>query len=554
MNINEKITRRRQDINNLLNKKVIKIELGKIIVIVSIIIYTIVFSAYNIFKHWSFNSFAWDLGIYNQAFWTTANQEGIFYYTCELHLVESGSFFGVHFSPILFFLVPIYRLLPRPETLLILQSLILGAAAYPLYMIGKHCVDRKTGLLASTMYLCNPVVHGINCYDFHVQSMIPLAFFISMYYYSSRKWAPFLIATAMALMIEEHTSYVVLIYSSILIIEHIKKRKEKPLEPLFEVVFPFLTLLFSIFWYFLSREAINYFNPNISETLRASRHFEVLGVDDPQGIPSYILMNPNKVLDSLSFAPLEKLRYLMYLIGPYLHLPFASPLHLLPTTPWFTISLLSNYQPYYDIGFQYPSYVIPFVLYSFIVGLRKIKGNNHARGQLRSHERAAVMCLILSLIFSFFASPLSPLQATNEYSPAYLKPNSNIHSELIRVQLEKIPRHASVLTQDNIFPHLSSRKNAYVLPPPFGMEESDWNRSMDFILNHQPDYILIDTATDHHGVADFAFGWIEENFYTLDGNSDGVFLYRRTGLKPIPDNDLTPAHRICLHAEGVASP
>ena len=553
MNINEKITRRKQDINNLLNKKFIKAELGKIIVIVSIIIYTIVFSAYNIFKHWSFNSFAWDLGIYNQAFWTTANQEGIFYYTCELHLVESGSFFGVHFSPILFFLVPIYRLLPRPETLLILQSLILGAAAYPLYMIGKQNVDRKTGLLASTMYLCNPVVHGINCYDFHVQSMIPLAFFISMYYYSSRKWAPFLIATAMALMIEEHTSYVVLIYSSILIIDHIKKRKEKPLEPLFEVVFPFLTLLFSVFWYFLSREAINYFNPNISETLRASRHFEMLGVDDPQGIPSYILMNPKKIVDSLSFAPLEKLRYLTYLIGPCLHLQFARPLLLLPTIPWFTISLLSNYPPYYNIGFQYPSYVIPFVLHSFIVGQKK-RSNNHLREPSISHNRTAVLCLTVSLIFSFFASPLSPFQATNEYSPAYLKPNSNIHSELIRVQLEKIPRHASVLTQDNIFPHLSSRRNAYVLPPPFGMEEPEWNRSMGFVLNLKPDYILLDVATDHHGVADFAFGWIEENCYSLDGTSDGVFLYRRIGLKPIPDIDPTPAHRTCLPTEGVASP
>ena len=552
MNIDETITRRRKDTNSLLNKKVIKVEFGSIIVIISIIIYTIVFSAYTIFKHRTFNSFAWDLGIFNQGFWTTVNLEGIFYNTCELHLVESGSFFGVHFSPILFVLVPIYQLFPRPETLLMLQSVILGAAAYPLYLIGRHNVDRKTGLLASAMYLCNPVVHGINCYDFHVQCLIPLLFFISMYFYISRKWGPFLIATIMTLMIEEHLTYIVPFYSFIIITEQIKRKEKKSILKS-ETIFQFFTIFFSIFWYFLSRKTINYFNPSISETLLAGRHFKALGVDDPQKIPAYILMNPVKIVDSLRFAPLEKLRYLTFLIGPYLHIPFENPLLLLPTIPWFTISLLSNYQPYYNIGFQYPSYVIPFILYSFIVGLKKFKPNNHSRGPSRSYNKTAALCLTASLIFLYFASPLSPYQAANECSPAYLKPNSNIHAVLIRRQLEKVPRHASVLTQDNIFPHLSSRKNAFVLPPPFGMEEREWNRSMEHILNNQPDYILLDVATDHHGVADFAFGWIENNCLSLEGTADGVFLFRRicSDDEVLLDIDLTQVHRVCSQMEGV---
>jgi uncharacterized membrane protein len=32
---------------------------------------------------------------------------GVFMYNCELHLVESGSFFGIHFSPALFIIMPI---------------------------------------------------------------------------------------------------------------------------------------------------------------------------------------------------------------------------------------------------------------------------------------------------------------------------------------------------------------------------------------------------------------------------------------------------------------
>ena len=553
MNNDRTLTRRRKDVNNLLNKNIIKIELGSIIVIICIIIYTAIFSTYNILKHWTFNSFAWDLGIFNQGFWTTVNLEGIFYNTCELHLVERGSFFGVHFSPILFLLAPIYRIFPRPETLLVLQSLILGVAAYPLYLIGRRIVDRKTGLLVSTMYLCNPVVHGINCYDFHVQCMIPLSFFASTYFYISKKWGSFLMATAMALMIEEHVAYVIPIYSFIFIIDYLKKREKKPLTQQFEMIIPFFTMIFSVFWFFLSRKVISYFNPSISETLQAGRHFEILGVDSPQNIPLYLVTKPIKIVDSLRYAPLEKLKYLVFLIGSNLHLPFSNPLLLLPAVPWLTISLLSNYQPYYSIGFQYPSYVLPFILHSFVVGLRNARSNNHSRGHSLSYNQTAVLCLTASLIFFYIASPLSPYQLINEYSPAYLKPNSNIHSALIRWQLGKIPRHASVLTQDNIFPHLSSRSDAYVLPPSFGMDESEWNSSMRFILDHQPDYILLDTATDHHGVTGFAFGWMEENDYTLVNVADEIFLFRRSSLviESSSGFDLISSHPICVQVEGV---
>ena len=72
----------------------------------AIIIYTLTFSWFTISKHNSFTTYAWDLGIFDQGFWTTANLDRFFYNTCELHLNPSGGFFGIHFSPILFTLVP----------------------------------------------------------------------------------------------------------------------------------------------------------------------------------------------------------------------------------------------------------------------------------------------------------------------------------------------------------------------------------------------------------------------------------------------------------------
>ena len=212
-------------------------------------------------------------------------------------------------------------------------------------------------------------------------------------------------------------------------------------------------------------------------------------------------------------------------------LALSNPLLLLPALPWCATSLLSNYQPYYNIGFQYPSYAFPFIINSFLFGFNKLKSNEKSRGTFLSYNRTAVYCLTASLIFFYLMSPLSPSRLNCEYSPAYLSPNRDAHSELVRRLLDEIPRHASVLTQDDIFTHLSSRADAFVLPPPFGMEELEWNRSMEFYLSYQPDYVLLDASTDHHGVTNFAFGWIEENDYTLEATSDEIYLYRRISLK-----------------------
>ena len=114
----------RENINNLLDKKIWKFDITFILLCLSIFSYTVIFSLFTIYKHKTFNTYAWDLGIFNQAFWTTTKLNKIFYYTAELYFVKSGSFFGVHFSPILYLLVPFYSLYPHPETLLILQSLI----------------------------------------------------------------------------------------------------------------------------------------------------------------------------------------------------------------------------------------------------------------------------------------------------------------------------------------------------------------------------------------------------------------------------------------------
>jgi len=80
------------------------------IVVLLIVAYTVIFSYFSILKHEAFLSTGWDLGVYEQALWTTLNHGKLFYYTPDLAFNPGGILFGLHFSPILFLILPIYAI------------------------------------------------------------------------------------------------------------------------------------------------------------------------------------------------------------------------------------------------------------------------------------------------------------------------------------------------------------------------------------------------------------------------------------------------------------
>jgi uncharacterized membrane protein len=128
-----------------------------------IFVYAVVFSHQSILKHTSFASYAWDLGTFNQIYYSSIYGGRFYYYTPELFLNPSGSYFAIHFSAILLLLFPIYAIFPSVQTLLISKSLILSLAAVPLFYLSKKMTgSEKTGLVVSCIYLLYPGLHGAN--------------------------------------------------------------------------------------------------------------------------------------------------------------------------------------------------------------------------------------------------------------------------------------------------------------------------------------------------------------------------------------------------------
>lgn len=524
-----------ENVENLFSVKLLGKDSGELIVYALIAIYTILFSYFTIINHYAFRTYAWDLGIFNQALWTTLNKGMLFFHTLELFMIPSGSFFGVHFSPLLFMVLPLYALYQSPETLLVFQSFILAFGSLPVYWLARDELQSKSvAVMLAIAYLFYPPLHGVNWFDFHVQSLLPAFLLFALHYLRRGKWVRYFTFTALALMVEEQVSITIAFIGIYILWEYrrmiVNAIKKKSLTN--KVCFvPFITIIVAFSWLFFAKELKNTFFPISPEFYReytAILSWQVLGIEgDPLLMPIHILLQPWKAIEALSYDWPFKYLYLVMLFGPVIFLPLRSGFSFTMLS-WLGPALLSNNTGYYRLGLQYPAYIVPLIFMATIFGIRKIANVSVAN---RTAIDLSKIILVVTLLSFTYASPLSPLLIPfkTDYRPAEV----TYHEELLSQIIKLIPPEASVLTQNNIFPHVSNRLNVYAVYV-HGIWEPTREKIFKYTdeLTKNVEYILVDLKSDHKTI-EFALYRGQRGDYGVYASADGILLLKR-GYKDAP--------------------
>jgi len=496
-----------------------------VLLFVAIVTYGIVFSYFTVLKHNVFQSNAWDLGIFDQSLYTTVHNGKLFYNTVELYLNSGGSYFTVHFSPILFLLLPVYAINSSPTTLLIIQSFALSLGALPLYLIAKKLLQsNKTAFMLAIAYLLYPALQGANWYDFHTAALLPVLFFSLCYFMITQRWKLYFPCVLLAVMVEEHAVFAVLIIAAYYFFAsgNIKSfpKLTKPLVMDGKMA-SIITLLICIVYYAISIYVKSYFpiDPNYVELLKATASYSVLGLKgDPTLFPFYVISNPQNAFNALMYDYPLKFLYMIFLFGPLLFIPFKSKLTV-GVIGLLALFLFSNYEAYYLIGNQYPLYVVPLIFMAAIYGLRKI--DIHFRTPLLK------TMLVVTLLFIISTSPISPISNTFAregllwYPTTSLKQNENTVSlnDLVNV----IPSNASVLTQNKIFPHVSHRINAYAIPLDSTTNDTKYIRR----LINSSEYVLLDLSSQEANTKFVLDEITLNNSYGLYALASNAILFKR---------------------------
>ncbi|MHB8611961.1 MAG: DUF2079 domain-containing protein [Candidatus Dormibacteraceae bacterium] len=131
----------------------------------------VAFAGYASARWATLQSSAFDLAYFDQVAWNAADGRGF------ISSFAPYPFFGQHFSPALGLLVPFYWIHPSPLWLLGAQSLALGAAVVPLFLLARTWLDHRASMVACAAYVAQLFVLRAVSYDFHTEALaVPFVF------------------------------------------------------------------------------------------------------------------------------------------------------------------------------------------------------------------------------------------------------------------------------------------------------------------------------------------------------------------------------------------
>lgn len=502
--------RLRFNVEVFLSTKVPKLNicLSSFLLGIAVSIYILVFSYFTILRHLFFQSSAWDLGIFMQSLYTTSFHGKIFAYTLEQPVVNpSGSFFGIHFSPILFLLVPLYRLAPFAETLLILQSFILAIGAFVLYLISHHIIENRFASFSlGISYLLYTPLHAVNWFDFHVQAFIPLFFFLMFYFYLKKEYEMSFLFVILLLCIVEMVPILVFPFGLYCLISNRENKKV--------MIYSVAIMCASIAFFLLASLVKSSLNPMYSNTYGA---WQIWGSNIPQIIMNVVTKPVETLTYFLTVFPLEKALYFLWLTVPLFLIPLlARKEFIFLAMPWIALTFLSTYTGYFV--YHYGAFVIPQIFISTVYGLKQISNFSDNATIKKSLIFRYSKWVLIGTIIAFLL--ISPFGIVPQVKSVYVHglPENSSHKETLRQILQLIPRNASIYTSFHIAPHLANRLELYAHAVP----------------DKPPDYIIVDFKSPDSTISLGIFGGtpiagmkelLGKYDYSLMVSIDGIYVY-----------------------------
>jgi uncharacterized membrane protein len=382
------------------------------------------FLKYRAFAYWDF-----DLAVHSQIMWNMLHG--------SLDSSILGvNFFGNHVHPISFLFAPVYLLFPHPFTLLLLQSLALGAAAFPLYYLARLVVGYRWALVTALLYLINPLTAYINLYEFHPIAFAVFFLLCALYYYQKGHFRSYLLFLLLSMACQENIALAVIALGFHALFKH--KSRSWIIIPVLLGAAYFLLCIFVI---------IPHCTKGIIEFINIYKH---LG-DSYPGILLKLITQPGETL-KIMFS-WGKLKYLNELFALFLYLPLWSPSSLFPALPFFIQHLLSIRDSETMIMFHYTAEMIPFLLFAYVNGLKKVLSQEWVN---KNKPAAAAIIFLTSFFLSAHMGPYIGL--INKHNVYLQKSPLDLDKELI---LKEIAPHEPVIATFEFLPHLTHRKSLY---------------------------------------------------------------------------------------------
>jgi uncharacterized membrane protein len=405
---------------------------------------------FTVLRHHHFATMSNDLGQYDNAFYNALHGHPF----RSTPLVPEGDWSALrsHAEFAMYALLPFYAVYPHAETLLVLQSVLLGSAALPIHRLASRHTSRSVGLALALAYLFYAPLHGANFYDIHFQPIGAAFSLWALDLLDAKKRIPFAIAFTLALASREDVPLIFIATGAFLVLSGRAPRAGVVLAAVAGFYFCVMKFVvmphFGTWWY-----------QHIYKGLFPA-HDETYG-----GVVKTLVSNP-----VFSFGTLvtdKKFAYALLILTPLAFLPLRGRWLWLSLLPGSVVTLLTTeYDPTLDISFQYSAYLIALI---FPAAALAFEGLGHAGPDRRRAAVGALLAGTLLTTTAWGAIPPRPhfhaAYGDVDFEPVHERDRKKASrlAELATL----IPPKASLAVGEHELPHVSGRTRCFDLKDDF---------------------------------------------------------------------------------------
>lgn len=396
-----------------------RILLMKKILVLWIVILFLLYATLSVVRHNHFQSGGFDLGIFDQTIWLYAH------FLAPYNSIKEQLILGDHLNLTLPLLAPLFWLWDDVRMLLIFQAGWISLSTYAIYELCRH--RKFTPLISLIVSIIYSLFYGIQAaifFDFHAVIIgVGLIAWLTLFLETGKKKL-FLLTLALLLLTQENMGIALISLAAV----YFWKKPFRKISLAFIVI--------GIFWSIVSSKLITVFSQS---------GFGYL----PQ-----ISNNPVTILINF-FDSEEKRRVWLYSFSWFSFLPLLSPGSM--------IAVFIDLAQYFVTGPEFARMWSPLTHHRAILApfltLGMLDALEFFQKRQFNTQPIALAALVVALSLQYlFHFPLNKLAKSSYWqNEQWVTDTDNL--------IRRVPTNASVAAQQNLIPHLSHRREIYLLWP-----------------------------------------------------------------------------------------
>lgn len=398
-------------------------------------------------KHNSFQTFGWDLAIFDHGIWQWSQ------FQIPYSSFHDLPWLADHFHLILITIAPLYWIWSDVMMLLIVQAFLVCFGAIPVYYLSKHVTKNK--LFSVVIILGYLLFYSLQSFifsDFHELAFLPITLGGVLLFWELRKTLAFWVSFILALLVKEEIGLLLGTFGLWSLINDRTRWKQSVTSLIIGLSYTFAMTSFIM--------------PSIGGSVYRHSGFGQSG-ESLADVIVKVLTNPSYLINSF-FDSKVKINTMIDTFWPWGFLPLFSPISLILVFEQFSSRFLDYGKPIrWTILFAYSLPMATIMAWGSIYGLNNLLKILQKITKRSKHFLSIIVFVILFILIMgsdlLMHGPINTIiKPQFYYKQNWVNDNLNI--------FKCIPKNVSVSAQNNLAPWLSQREKIKVFPEGIGFD------------------------------------------------------------------------------------